>query len=140
MAKRNLTDTERLGVAVNLLEERALEQYPERCEKLEETPPLWVAGVCPACGGEYRHAVLVGLYIIETFTVVAGEGAVNICILHRIAAVIVNSYRYLAVLITLATVDHTTGYGFDMHIRRSAACVSCSIGWTRSGTYIRRSC
>lgn len=53
MVKRNLTDTERLEVVVNLLDKRALEQYQEQCEKLEKTPPLWEAGVCPACGGEY---------------------------------------------------------------------------------------
>ncbi len=53
MAKRRLTDNERLEIAVNLLDNRALEQYQEQCEKLENTPPLWEAGVCPACGGEY---------------------------------------------------------------------------------------
>ena len=54
MAKRSLTDTERLEVAVDLLDKRALEQYREKCEKLEQGPLLWEAGVCPACGGEYH--------------------------------------------------------------------------------------
>ena len=53
MAKRILTDAERLEVAVNILTDRQLDEYKQRCEKLEETPPLWEAGVYPACGGEY---------------------------------------------------------------------------------------
>ena len=53
MAKRELTNEERLEIAVELLDKRALIEYEERCEKLEQTPPLWEAGVCPACGGDY---------------------------------------------------------------------------------------
>ena len=53
MTKRSLTDAERLEVTVGILTDRQLDEYRQRCEKLEESPPLWEAGICPACGGEY---------------------------------------------------------------------------------------
>ena len=57
MAERQLTDTERLEIAVDILSDDQLEEYKERCEKLEQTPPLWEAGKCPACGGDYYGEV-----------------------------------------------------------------------------------
>ncbi len=53
MAKRQLSNAERLEIAVDILTERQLEEYQQRCAKLEQTPPLWKAGACPACGDEY---------------------------------------------------------------------------------------
>lgn len=51
--RRILTDAERLEVAVDILTERQLEEYKQRCKKLEQSPATWEAGVCPACGNEY---------------------------------------------------------------------------------------
>jgi len=53
MTRRQLTDTEKLEIAVNLLHERDMDEYERQCRAAESTPPLWEAGICPACGGEY---------------------------------------------------------------------------------------
>lgn len=55
MAKRQLTDNERLEMVMGLLDKRALEQYQEQCEKLEETPPPFEAGICPDCDNNYHE-------------------------------------------------------------------------------------